>query len=198
MKQKYSVSLAKIVLEIIGSPIPKVRLAKLVYFAFKELVSANVVNIQDMSFVRMPLGPVPHGLFPNIDIDSEVKISITNVGLSYNRQSYSLLNLKKNNIIFEETRILKDRLAIINGYPTSTLVECSHNDDSWKSHINGDTYCISKLDINNNQFAINASLKDEIDSTLDDQLVQSKLVDGMIDDIVKDSSSLEFPDKYVN
>ena len=71
-------------------------------------------------------------------------------------------------------------------------MEISHNDSSWLDNNNGDTYYVSKNDLTPFK-GIKAT---KLSGEFDDQLIQSKLVKGMKEEIVKDSSALEFPDQY--
>lgn len=190
MKSNITLKLTKEILAVSNKPIPKVRLAKMVYFSFKELVLEGYYQPDDLAFIRMPLGPVPLDFYDILMTDGDIKITTTNVGLSYNRQNYSL-----NPGVSVKSPYLPLLSRIVNQldqYPTSSLVEISHNDPSWLDNNNGDPYYVSKSDLKHFKGIKAAKHSDEID----DQLIQSKLVKGMKEEIIKDSSALEFPDHY--
>ena len=192
MRESYVIYLAKRVLAAVGTPVPKVRLAKLVYFSFKELILANLAKPEELAFIRMPLGPVPSDLFPQIENDAEVVVTQTDIGLTYNRQSFAL----NSDIQFTNDSVLdllREKVSLFNKYPTSTLVEKSHQDLSWINNINGTRYTVDKQDL---VPFVATSTANRITDAFDDQLVQSKLIAGMEDEIIKDSSALEFPEQY--
>lgn len=190
MKTNITLRLTKEILAVSNKPISKVRLAKMVYFSFKELVMAGYYKPTDLAFIRMPLGPVPYGFYDILKTDDDITINIADVGLSYNRENYSLkagVNVKSRYLDFLSKVVNK-----LDQYPTSSLVEISHSDSSWLDNNNGDTYYVSKTDLSHFKGIKITQLSGEFD----DQLIQSKLVKGMKEEIVKDSSALEFPKHY--
>lgn len=190
MKRNITLKLTKEVLAVSSKPISKVRLAKMVYFSFKELVLAGYYQLDDLAFIRMPLGPVPCDFYDILLTDDDIEITTANVGLSYNRESYSLKPGVRVNSPY--LSFLRQIVSQLDQYPTSSLVEISHNDSSWLGKTNGATYFVSKSDLAHFKGMKIMKLLDGID----DQLIQSKLVKGMKEEIVKDSSALEFPDHY--
>lgn len=188
MKDTLTLQLAKEILFLQKNPIPKVRLAKIIYFSFKELVRLGLYKREDMTFIRMPLGPVPLG-FNQIAQDKDVEVVIASVGLSYNRENYSL---KKDVKLSGDYSQLSKILERLNQYPTSTLIEMSHKDASWLNHENSNEYYIELEDLR----PLTAKTVPTLSTVIDDQLIQSKLVKGMKEDIVKDNSALEYPDYY--
>ncbi|KKR32122.1 MAG: hypothetical protein UT63_C0051G0004 [Candidatus Gottesmanbacteria bacterium GW2011_GWC2_39_8] len=192
MKPNITLKLIKEILAVSSKPIPKVRLAKMVYFAFKELVIDNYYNYQDLEFIRMPLGPVPADFSEVLQGDEDILVNITDVGLSYNRENYSL----KTGVKIEKSNyydLLREIVEKISSYPTSSLIEISHSDYSWINNNNGDKYFISPQDLIHFK---GLSVTSGIENEMDDQLIQSKLVKGMKEEMVKDNSALEFPDYY--
>jgi uncharacterized phage-associated protein len=190
MKSDITLKLTKEILAVSNKPISKVRLAKMVYFSFKELVMAGYYHVDDLAFIRMPLGPVPFDFYNVLQTDDDIEITRTNVGLSYNRENYSL---KRGASVKSTYLSLLGRIVNqLDQYPTSSLVEISHNDSSWLGNSNGDTYYVSQSDLIHFKGIKTIKHSDEID----DQLLQSKLVKGMKEEIIKDSSALEFPDHY--
>lgn len=190
MKPNMTLKLTKEILAVSAKPISKVRLAKLVYFSFKELVMAGYYQLDDMLFIRMPLGPVPLGFYKILSNDTDIEVTTTDVGLSYNRENYSLkmgVNIRSSYSPF-----LSQIVTQLDQYPTSSLVEISHSDASWLGNPNGKTYSIAKEDLTHFKGINMAKLTDEFDN----QLIQSKLIKGMKEEIAKDSSALEYPDYY--
>lgn len=190
MKPNITLKLTKEVLALSNKPISKVRLAKMVYFSFKELVLEGYYQPEDLAFIRMPLGPVPFGFYDALESDKDIQITIADIGLSYNRESYSLRHAVT--VSSQYLSVLTKVVQQLEKYPTSLLVGISHNDASWQKNANGMTYFISKDDLNNFK-GLEAA---QISEAIDDQLMQSKLIIGMKDEIVKDSSALEYPDHY--
>ena len=188
--RKLTIKLAKEILFVVNNPVPKVRLAKLIYFIFKELVRNDYYKINDLAFIRMPLGPVPVDFNDEVMNDADIMVKKTDIGLTYNRENFSIKQNYETDV--EYLPLLKKKIRLINRYPTSYLIERSHQDNSWRSHVNGDTYYITQEDLVVFKKTPTKTLLPQID----DQLVQSKLVKGMKEEIVKDSSSLEYPDHY--
>jgi hypothetical protein len=186
------INLVKEILAIIGKPVPKVRLAKLVYFSFKELVIQGYATSNAIGFIRMPLGPVPIGFTEELSKDPDVEITDANIGLTYNRISYSVKNGYEIPLsVYSD--FLKSKLSLLQKFHTSTLVEKSHQDHTWKNLSNGEEFYISTEDmIPVSDTELEKSMTDE----MDDQFLQSKLLKGMKREIVLDSSALEYPQFY--
>jgi uncharacterized phage-associated protein len=169
--------------------ISRVRLAKLTYFVHKFLVQNKVVSLESLQFIRMPLGPVPVGL-DTLNADTNIQIYVEPTALRYNKINYLI---KKQ--IKKTDGILNAYIARIfphlNSYPTSELVEISHQEPSWIRHSNGDLYYLESDDFTR-IFPPGRSQKLSIEQ--DNQLLQAKLLEGMLNDIVDESTKLEYPD----
>jgi|GEM_PF-2694742 len=183
--------LVKNVLFAVQKPVAKVRLAKLTYFVFKDLVRNQSVPAQELAFIRMPLGPVPDGFMQELADDKEISIEVSEVGLLYNKESYSLTDSKSITQL-SYLPAIHQRLRILNQYPTSTLVELSHQDYSWLNHANGDRYFLLSEDLQKGESFAHSPKMADISVTMDNQLLQSKLVNGMVDEMVKDNTDLEY------
>jgi len=190
MNSTITLSLSKGILYLSKKPIPKVRLAKMIYLAYKELVIVGYYNINDLEFIRMPLGPVPVG-FEALKSDTDIIITQTDMGLSYNRENYSLRSGVKIDDNRNYIALLTQVVGRLEKYSTSFLIEISHRDHSWLNHSNGAEYAITKDDLTSYK-GTGAKLSEEMDN----QLIQSKLVEGMKREIVKDSTALEYPALY--
>lgn len=183
MKQ-YLLNITKQILFSEPTGISKVRLAKLIYLVHKGLVQKELQKRTSLAFIRMPLGPVPDG-FSSLNISHGIIIKKESIGLTYNRQTY-LLNKpidKPNQVVLKIVNNLK-------GTTTSELVEYTHLEPSWINNPNGSVYFIDTADINRKLPIKNwTSLNQEID----DQKLQGLLINGMINEIVDESTALEYP-----
>ena len=183
----YLTTITKQILLANKDGVSKVKLAKMIYFVHKGLVQKKLAKSEDLKFIRMPLGPVPVG-FQELSKDSEIRISEENNALEFNKQLYTLdqadKSLLKNN--YEVVESLVDGLKSLS---TSTLVGHSHNEPSWKKLRNGTEYFLGSEDISRPL----PKRSDKAVSNLEDQKLQSKLVSGLTDDIVEESSKLEYP-----
>lgn len=167
----------------------KVRFAKVIYFVFKYAVASDNNAPSDLRFARMPLGPVPVG-FMELNSDPEFKIEETSTGLMYNRQNYYLTD-KSSHVSDNFNFNLDDLITKIEHFSTSELVELSHQDSSWINHRNGEEYFINPDDLKK---LLPRKSKPISSSEIDDQLVQARLVVGMEDDAVADSTFIEYPE----
>jgi len=187
---KYLRKLAMEVLRNCPDGLSKVKFAKIIYFVHKGLVNSKLSSANDLKFIRMPLGPVPVG-FMSLSDDSAFNVSnVANTGLVYNSQIYKIKDGQNvsNNDDFSAT--VKKLFGQLNKLTTSDLVEKSHQEPSWIEHPNGIEYFVSEADLA-------MPLPKGTDVTLggdDDQRLQEKLVEGMLNDIVSGSTSLEYPD----
>lgn len=181
--------LAKQVLYFEPNGISKVRLAKILYFTHKGLVQKNLERVDEQYFIRMPLGPVPVG-FSDLSTYYDILVKEEEISsLSYNRQVYQLKDYdkpKSHKNLHAVEKIVKQ----LRPFETSMLVTYSHNEPSWKERQNGEEYILSSADL---QLSLPSGKVISITSELDDQRLQAKLVEGMIDDIVDESTSLEYP-----
>lgn len=185
----YLYTIAKDILLHEKNGISKVRFAKTLYFIHKELVRENKITSEELSFIRMPLGPVPYG-FMDLHLRKHIRTYISNnETLSYNTQIYAIKDSKEvNPSDFYQTveRVLKE----LNSFPTSQLVELSHADPSWIQKRNGEQYEVTIEDLKVSLPKINTT---KLSTEIDEQRLQASLVSGMIDDIVEESTNLEYP-----
>lgn len=186
-------TIAKLILTIEPTGLSKVRFAKTIYFVHKELIRKNLVPANDLEYIRMPLGPVPNGFMTLSKDFPDIRSSIVPSQLSYNAVEFTIdkprrLWTGKKNPLYQT---IESILADLRSVSTSLLVESSHMDESWRTHKNGDLYYIQESDLKN-ILPVRGDTK-RLDS--DDQLLQASLVKGMIDDIVKESTDLEYPDE---
>ncbi len=181
--------LSKQILLVKPGGVSKVRFAKTIYLTFKGLVQMNTLVREDMKFIRMPLGPVPDG-FMDLFTDEDITLSETLTGLSYNKQVYNLQNkqIEKVPYIDQITKILTG----IDSLQTSELVEYTHKEPSWLSHANGMTYIIQDEDLAI-QLPVSTGITNK-DPERDNQRLQAYLLDGMMKEIVDESTALEYPD----
>ena len=186
----YLTTLAKyLLLQEPKQGISKVRLAKFIYFAHKTLVQQKLADISDLGFIRMPLGPVPQG-FNELTDDSSITMGQEATGLSYNKQVFRYDGSANTN---DSTyRIVRNVYAQLHNLPTSVLVEASHKEPSWQNHVNGEEYFIAKEDL---RIPLPTFQDSQMTQERDNQLLQARLVEGMLDDIVEESTRLEYPAK---
>jgi hypothetical protein len=188
MTIEYLNQLCRRVLSETPEGISKVRFAKVLYFTHKSLVQQDLSSVEQMEFIRMPLGPVPVG-FMDLS-DTRITVEETHKPeLSYDKQVYKLsIELKLNDSIQHS---LRTSLKVLTNFQTSDLVEISHEEPSWKSHHNGQQYYLNVEDLKISFPTLGAS---QLTSDMDRQRLQAHLVEGMLDEIVADSTSLEYPD----
>lgn len=181
--------LSKQILLVKSEGITKVRYAKMIYLIFKGLVQGNILSSNELKFIRMPLGPVPDG-FMDLYLDKDIILSEAQTGLSYNKQIYSLKNTNIEPVSYfaEITKII-NKIDILS---TSSLVEYTHSEPSWKTYPNGATYYIEDKDLARS--LPHDGSKSPNDPERDNQLLQAYLIDGMIKEIVDESTALEYPD----
>lgn len=190
--ERYINILAKQILRLSGHQIAKVRFAKIIYFVHKNLVKEGIEKSNNLAFIRMPLGPVADGFLELVN-DPAIMITVDNIGLVYNREKYGLTVREKSTQLPTDD-IVKKALLQLAHYSTSQLINMSHLDPSWQKHINGDHYYISEDDLSNT--LPTADPKALVNRDIDDQLIQSQLLGGMIEDSIQDSTSLEHPQYY--
>ncbi|KKS14319.1 hypothetical protein A2617_03950 [Candidatus Daviesbacteria bacterium RIFOXYD1_FULL_41_10] len=189
MKNNYLHLLAKQILKVIPKGLSKVRFAKILYFTHKGLVQKNLSAPNEMEFIRMPLGPVPVG-FKGLDQDPEIKVTeIATSLLIYDKHLYVLQGMKD---YFKEAKlkVIQQISLQLNCLTTTQLVNKAHEEPSWLNHKNGEEYFLERADLEIN---LPTSKTTNISSEIDTQHLQAKLVEGMLDDIVDESTSLEYP-----
>lgn len=183
----YLTTITKQILLANKDGISKVKLAKMIYFVHKGLVQKNLARSDDLKFIRMPLGPVPVG-FKKLSDDSEIRISEENNALEFNKELYSLAQVDKS-LMKNNYDVIESLVDDLKSLSTSTLVGYSHSEPSWKKFRNGTEYFLGSADISRPL----PKHSDKAVSNLEDQKLQAKLVSGLTDDIVEESSKLEYP-----
>ena len=189
MRNNYLHLLAKQILKVIPEGLSKVRFTKILYFTHKGLVQKNLSAPNDMEFIRMPLGPVPVG-FKDLSQDPEIEVTeMATSPLVYDKQLYVLSGM---NNYFKDERLkaIQEISLLLNRLTTNQLVSIAHQEPSWLNHKNGDEYFLEQADLN---IDLPTSKLSNVSSEIDTQHLQAKLVEGMIDDIVDESTSLEYP-----
>jgi len=180
--------IAKALLKEAGfNGISKVRLAKMIYFTHKELCRKRLLVSTDIRYIRMPLGPVPQGYGELVyDPAIQVREEKTRSTLAYNSRVFYL---KEGAVVDADDfgLAVKEVFAKLNTFLTSALVEKSHKDFSWKNHRNGETFCVSNKDL---EAAFSRLKKPKVS---DSQKLQSLLLEGMLEDVVEESTNLEYP-----
>lgn len=170
--------------------IGKVKFAKIIYLTHKKLCQMNLASVDDITYIRMPLGPVPEG-FMELSKDPDINVTTEPVGfgLSYNKQTFRLD--EKTEVDEKNRTIIERTFQRISTVPTSELVNHTHEEDSWKNHSNGQTYKINEVDL---ERRLPSTRRKFIKLTIDEQRLQASLLEGMLDEIVDESTRLEYPD----
>lgn len=181
--------LAKEILSLEPEGFSKVHFAKVIYFVEKGLILDNLSKQSNLGFTRMPLGPVPVG-FMEIKSDADFTITTELTGLSYNKELYKA-NQDSLAPTSNRTNAIQGVLSKIRGLTASQLVEFAHEEPSWINNPNGKDYFISDEDL---KVPLPVKNGHRIDASLEEQKLQSKLMEGMLRDIVIDSTMLEYPD----
>ena len=182
----YLKELAIRILQEVPNGLSKVKFAKIIYFTHKYLVIKHIKAVHDLAFIRMPLGPVPVG-FMDLEGDG-ISIALQPSALSFDKQTYSWGG--QSSYSDKEQEYINKVVQSLNAIPTNELVEASHLEPSWLSHANGVEYYIDTQDLSQPLPKTKSILQDE---KLAEQHLQAKLVEGMLDDIVDESTLLEYP-----
>lgn len=186
-----------LVLSLSETPLTRIRLAKTLYFVHKELVHKKLMTFQDISYIRLPLGPAPEGLSGLLDAHPDILAQDSPVNLLYDNKTYTLKATEKSpnfdpKIISYVQKILK----LLDNYRTPELVHASQEDPSWLAHLNGERYQFTSADLKNPFPNPQLRLKIHIKTTPNDiGALQATLLRGMLADIVKESTDLEYPDQ---
>lgn len=189
-------------------PISKIRLARMIYFTHKDLVRKKFMQLDEIAYIRSPLGPIPEGFLalpqehPGI-----ISQRNTKTNLAYASEEYAV----PSNDIDAETSTLEQYrdvlsaiervLKALHGIPTPELIRASHRDPSWIAHNNGDVYYITAADLKNTfPFSTLPTIRIKIrfsrppaGQNNEIGALQANLLRGMITDIVKESTDLEYP-----
>lgn len=199
--------LARTILLLNRHPISKVRFARTIYFTHKELVRKKFMKIEDIAYIRSPLGPIPDGFLSLARDYAEITIKHNpSAGLSYAAEEYTINPDARSD---EETSMLEQyrdilaaverTLTALQPYTTPQLVDISHYEPSWLEHSNGEIYYLSTADLKET-FPFSPfspkQLKIRLVRTNNNKAgaLQATLLKGMIADIVKESTDLEYPD----
>lgn len=168
----------------------KVKFAKIIYFVHKGLVSDGLAKPDDLKFIRMPLGPVPVGFMGLSKDPSFMVTKVNNAGLVYNSEIYNLNQSASCSTDAKFSGAVETLCNQLDRLTTSELVEKSHHEPSWIKNVNGEEYFVSNDDL---AIPLPTNTK-SLDTVEDNQKLQEKLVEGMLDDIVSGSTSLEYPE----
>lgn len=168
----------------------KVRFAKTIYFVHKELIRNRILSKESIEYIRMPLGPVPKGFMSITMSCPDIYSSQQKNGLAYETQLFHSDTAFDGTA--EERKIIDGTLSKLRAYSTSDLVETSHKDPSWLNHKNSDNYFITDEDMSNDLSVLDTCQQNNNDNDEDDRL-QASLIRGMINDIVAESTKLEYP-----
>ena len=171
-----------------GHQLSKVRFAKTIYFVHKELIRNGLMARDSFQYIRMPLGPVPHGFMKLTFLCPEIALEKEKTGLAYATEKFTTAASFDGNE--EERRVIKGTLDTLRKYQTSSLVDTSHRDPSWIEHKNSAQYYISENDMKND-----LSILEQFSTSVNDEndKMQASLVRGMMNDIVIESTRLEYP-----
>ncbi len=192
--------LANLILALNQQPIRRIRLAKLIYFAHKELIRKGIMQPNDIQYLRMPLGPTPIGLV-SLTEDSNDEIYTTKIPsplLTFESEEFSthLTPQAAEQLSPKSSLIIKKLLYNLDKKPTSELIKLSQRDPSWRIHHNGEHYHITSNDLKNPLPRI--QLKINIVRHLpnnETEAIQAALLRGMAPDIIEESTDLEYPDE---
>lgn len=202
--------LARIILILIGRPVSKVRLARLIYFVHKDLIRKKLLTPANILYIRSPLGPIPDG-YTTLTLESEDIIAQPNTSsnLSYAAEDYAVSEraIETESTLLEQYRdmlgVIEKTLKILQPYTTPELIRISHHEPSWLAHRNGEIYQISPQDLKltfPEQKPLHLKLNliplaDKSKAGVNKiGAMQAHLLRGMIADIVKESTDLEYPD----
>lgn len=199
--------LARTILLLNRHPISKVRFARTIYFTHKELVRKKFMKIEDIAYIRSPLGPIPDGFLSLARDYAEITIKHNpSAGLSYATEEYTInpdAHSDEETSMLEQYRdvlaAVEHTLNALQAYTTPQLVDISHYEPSWLEHSNGEIYYLSTADLKDT-FPFSPfspkQLKIRLVRTNNNKAgaLQATLLKGMIADIVKESTDLEYPD----
>lgn len=195
--------LARTILLLSNSPINKVRFARIIYFVHKELIRKKFMSPEDIAYIRSPLGPIPEGLF-RLPLEHPNIITHPAMGPSFAAEEYAIqpadAGETEETLMLEQYReVLKTverTLKALSPYTTPELVEASHADPSWTNNLNGTHFFITPADLKNPFPFIAVRIKIRVKPAPSELgALQANLLRGMMQDIVKESTDLEYPDQ---
>jgi len=185
--------LAKIILILNDQPIDRIRFAKTIYFVHKELIRKSKMKPEDIAYLRLPLGPVPAGFMSLTADHSDIKIRSIPASILYAAEEYYINQTTE--VSPEIAEPTKRILQLLRSHSTPELV-ISSQDQSWQNHQNGEEYLISAADLRNTFPVPHIRLRIRIKKQPDHLgALQAHLLRGMLNDIVKESTDLEYPDE---
>lgn len=192
MNNKYLFELAQQILVSSGQGLSKVRFAKTIYYVHKALVLKGFSKSEDLRFVRMPLGPVPVG-FKDLTTNSHIGIKKEKNGLTYNAEIYFAKDssLQRNNESSPRLKLLEKISRKMLDIPTSVLVAHSHSEPSWVNNRNGAEFALSLNDLRRGLPL--AGKGKVLNPEVDEQHLQAQLLNGMVDEMVDETTALEYP-----
>lgn len=195
--------LARTILLLNHSPINRVRFARIIYFIHKELIRKKFMSPEDIAYIRSPLGPIPEGLL-HLALEHPNIITHPATGPSFAAEEYAIdlsdTDETEETLMLEQYReVLKATertLKALSPYTTPELVEASHADPSWINNFNGARFFIAPADLKN-PFPFTAiRIKIRVKPAPSELgALQANLLRGMMQDIVKESTDLEYPDQ---
>lgn len=202
--------LAHTILRINQSPISRVRFTRIIYFVHKELIRKKFMTSEEIAYIRSPLGPIPEGFVALAQNSLDIVVTRRNDpdDLSYTAEEYTVRTPSDTEIDAETTLLeqyrevlstIESTLKIIRGYTTPELIQICHHEPSWLAHTNGELYYITTEDLKNTLITPNLSpirIKIRLVGRPSSKksAMQANLLRGMISDIVKESTDLEYPD----
>lgn len=203
-------SLARTILLVNRRPISKIRLGRVIYFTHKELIRKKLMHFEDIAYFRSPLGPTPDGLANLAQTQHIVSQRNQSSNLSYTNEEFTLGEHpeQEEQMLEQYQDVLKSierTLTALSNYSTPELVEASHHEPSWQAHLNGQSYFITPADLKVT-FPFLSSLRPlRIKIRFHAKplpnksgIMQANLLRGMIRDIVKESTDLEYPNEEGN
>lgn len=193
--------LASLILYLNHEPISRLRFARTIYFVHKQLIRKKLMHPEDIAYLRLPLGPVPEGF---------MTLTFDHSGISVRPISSSILSYEAEEFVFSGStgelilrdgheslyHVIEKTLAALKVHSTSELVAASH-DHSWLTHANGERYFLTAADLKNTFPFIAISLRFRLKRPTNNEigLLQATLLRGMLNDIVRESTDLEYPDQ---
>jgi len=195
--------LARTILSLNKAPINKVRFARVIYFVHKELIRKKFMSPEDIAYIRSPLGPIPEGLL-RLTLEHPNIIAHPALGPSFAAEEYTInpsdTDEAEETLMLEQYRdVLKATertLKALSAYTTPELVEASHADPSWINNFNGAHFFITPADLKNPFPFTTIRIKIRVKPAPNEiSALQANLLRGMMRDIVKESTDLEYPDQ---
>lgn len=195
--------LSKTILLINKVPINRARFARVIYFVHKELIRKKFMSPEDITYIRSPLGPIPEGLL-RLSLEHPNIITHHATGPSFAAEEYTIklsdTDEAEETLMLEQYReVLKTTertLKALSAYTTPELVEASHADPSWVNNFNGARFIITPADLKNPFPFVAVRIKIRVKPTPNELgALQANLLRGMMQDIVKESTDLEYPDQ---